>query len=499
MFSNPLSQEHETSFNRILRRIIFLPIGVMVFASLLLAWLVSHLLTVTNSVDHTDQVIAQAQTSERLIVGMETDMRGYLITGDRDLLPQFSRVGAEIGPELFMLSQLVSDNPPQVERVKTIRAAFGKWVSNAQDMIERRQRGADYQSIPINQPGKQLMEAMHHEFNRFNEVEETLRARRVKAVRNIDQNIRRFRWLLLVFLGVGIGLYVRRQLIKAVRLYDSLLATAHQNSAALRASEMSLRNAQRQLEQYAAELEQTVAQRTAKLQESVSQLEAYSYSVSHDLHAPLRAMQGYARVLVEDFEAQTSPQQRVYLDRIMASAYRMDKLIRDILSFSRITSAEIISEPVALEKLIRDLIQQYPALHSLPGEIKLEGPLPTVMAPEALLSQALSNLLNNAAKLIPDGTSALIRIWAETDGADVKLWIEDNGIGIAPEYQERIFGVFERLPLAPPRDGTGIGLAIVRKVIERMGGKVGVVSALGEGSKFWIFLPGKKLEVTERS
>ena len=493
MFKNSLPKEHEASFNRIVRRTIFLPIGVMVIASLLLIWLVSYLLTVTNWVDHTDQVIAQVQSSERLIVGMETAMRGYLIAGDGDLLPQFSRAGAELGPELDVLNREVADDPPQVERVKTIRAVFGKWLNYAQDMIERRQRGQDYQSIPMNMAGKQLMDVMHREFNRFNEVEESLRAQRVKTVRNIDQNIRQFRWFLLVGLGAGIGLYVQRQLVKVVRLYDTLLTTANQHSAGLRASEESLRAAQRQLQQHAAELEQTVVQRTAKLQESVSELEAYSYSISHDLRAPLRAMQGYARILVDDFPAETNPQQKIYLERIMTSSLRMDKLIRDILNFSRITHAEITSEPVDLEKLIRDLIQQYPALHSLPGEIRLESPLPTVMAPEALLSQGIANLLNNAAKYIPEGTPARIRIWAKTDAVDVKLWIEDNGIGIAPEHQERIFGVFERIPAETPREGTGIGLAIVRKVVERMGGKVGVVSALGQGSKFWIFLPGRKL------
>jgi signal transduction histidine kinase len=115
------------------------------------------------------------------------------------------------------------------------------------------------------------------------------------------------------------------------------------------------------------------------------------------------------------------------------------------------------------------------------------------MAPVALLSQCLSNLLDNAVKFVPDGVSARVRVRAETHGADVKLWVADNGIGIAPEYLNRIFGVFERIPNEKNYEGTGIGLAIVRKAAARMGGTVGVESEPGKGSRFWILLPGRKI------
>jgi signal transduction histidine kinase len=126
--------------------------------------------------------------------------------------------------------------------------------------------------------------------------------------------------------------------------------------------------------------------------------------------------------------------------------------------------------------------------------VELVSSLPQVTAPVALLSQCLSNLLDNAVKFIPDGVSARVRVRAETSGADVRIWVEDNGIGIAPEYLNRIFGVFERIPGAKPYPGTGIGLAIVRKAAARMGGTVGVESEPGKGSRFWIFLPGRKIE-----
>ena len=258
-------------------------------------------------------------------------------------------------------------------------------------------------------------------------------------------------------------------------------------------AEASLRDAQAKLRQYNEDLERTVTQRTAKLQETLNELETYSYSISHDLRAPLRAMQGYAQVLLEEFPAQIGPEGKAYLDRIISASNRMDRLIQDVLSYSKVARVETNSEPIDLEKLIRNLIQEYPALNAKSVHIDLVTPLPRVSAPVALLGQCLSNLLDNAVKFVPEGVSPQARIWAETSANDVRIWVEDNGIGIAREYQNRIFGVFERITHEKNYAGTGIGLAIVRKAASRMGGNVGVESEPGKGSRFWVFMPGRKL------
>lgn len=467
--------------------------GVMVAASLCLAWLVSHLLTVADWVDHTDRVIAQAQQSENLIINMETGMRGFLLTGDPGLLKPFNQTKAQVGGELAVLSHMVSDNPPQIDKVKAIRDAFDRWHVYAEEMIGRRQRGEDYQSIANNLRDKVLMEGVRQEFTDFMGVEYALRQERIYAVQRLKENVRKFRWVVLLVLGLALGLYFQRQLSEVARIFETALATAKQKTAALQTSEASLREAEGKLRQYADDLEKMVAQRTAKLQETIAELEAYSYSISHDLRAPLRAMEGYARVLLEDFQQKVGPDGKVYLDRIMNAAQRMDKLIQDILNYSQVTRLEIASEPVELDKLIHDIIEHYPKLNSIKGDIKIERPLPTVMAPEVLLTQCIANLLSNAVKFVAEESMVRVRIRAETHDADVRLWVEDNGIGIAPEYKTRIFGVFERIPGEKPREGMGIGLAIVRKAVERMGGTVGVESELGKGSKFWILLPGRKL------
>ncbi|HZQ45885.1 MAG TPA: ATP-binding protein, partial [Verrucomicrobiae bacterium] len=422
--------------------------------------------------------------------------RGFLLTGDQSLLQPFRESGAQVGREFDALSRLVADNPPQVKQVQAMRTASDQWLVHAEEMIGRRQRGEDYQSIPVNARDQELTDGVRREFAGFMGIERALRQERITALQRLNENVQKFRWLVLLVLGLALGLYFRRQLAAVVRIYETALTTAKQKTDALQVSEASLREAEGKLRQYADDLEKTVAQRTAKLQETVEELEAYSYSISHDLRAPLRAMEGYAKVLLEDFQQKVGTDGMVYLDRIIKAAYRMDKLIQDILSYSRVTRTEIKSEPVDLENLVRDIIQQYPGLSSLNGEIKIEGPLPRVLAPEALLTQCIANLLNNAVKFAADGVPVCVRVRAETFDADVRLWVEDNGIGIAPEYKTRIFGVFERIPGERAREGMGIGLAIVHKAVERMGGTVGVESEPGKGSRFWILLPGRKLPNT---
>jgi signal transduction histidine kinase len=236
------------------------------------------------------------------------------------------------------------------------------------------------------------------------------------------------------------------------------------------------------------ELEQHVLERTAKLQAALSELEAYSYSISHDLRAPLRAMQTYAGILMEECGNRIGGEGQEYLRRIMASSERMDRLIRDVLVFNRAASAEAVLESVELAPLITAIIETYPALTAMSPEIEVVAPLGSVQANPAALTQCLANLLGNAIKFVAPDVSPKVRIWAERKDEWVRLFIRDNGVGIPRELQAKIFDVFYQGKPAPDNTGTGIGLAIVRKTAERMGGRVGLESEVGKGSTFWIEL-----------
>ncbi len=237
-------------------------------------------------------------------------------------------------------------------------------------------------------------------------------------------------------------------------------------------------------------LERLVRDRTAQLEEVVSSMQAFSYSVSHDLRAPLRNVQTLAQAMLEDYGDRLDDLGREYANRLVASARRMDALIRDLLSYSRLTREELSPQAVsvasAVSEALRDLGDEIARRNA---EVKVEEPLPAVSAHRVTLALIIRNLVANGLKFVAADVRPRLRIWGEDKGETVLLWVEDNGIGIAPEHRDRIFRVFERLHGEESYPGTGIGLAIVQKGVERMSGRCGVESELGRGSRFWVELP----------
>jgi len=237
------------------------------------------------------------------------------------------------------------------------------------------------------------------------------------------------------------------------------------------------------------ELEERVKARTAELQERNEELEAFAYSISHDLRAPLRAMGGFSQAMLEDYGDRLDETGRGYAQRVVTAAQTMDQLIRDLLTYSKVTRSELELAPLHLARIlhgvVRDLEEEIRGRHA---QVALDASPPDVVGHEATLTQVMTNLVSNAIKFVPAGRAPEVRIRWDLRGGRLRLWVEDNGIGIAPEHYERVFRVFERLHGAEEYPGTGIGLAIVRKGVERMGGRAGVESTPGQGSRFWIEL-----------
>ena len=253
--------------------------------------------------------------------------------------------------------------------------------------------------------------------------------------------------------------------------------------------EQTLLKAKNEIGRHALELEQVVAERTGKLRDTIGELEGFSYSVSHDMRAPLRAMQSYASFLVDEYAGKLDEKGINYLNQIMRSAVRLDQLIQDVLSYTRVLHSKLPMESVDLDRLVRDIVETFPNGQPIKPEIHIIGTLPRVIGNVALLGQVVSNLLTNSAKFVLSGTAPRIEISAEGMGGDsVRVWFKDNGIGIAPENHARVFRLFERIHPVTEYEGTGIGLTIVRKAGERMGAEVGFESHLGAGSNFWIQL-----------
>ena len=238
------------------------------------------------------------------------------------------------------------------------------------------------------------------------------------------------------------------------------------------------------------QLNRELEQRVAALTDANHELEAFNYSIAHDLRTPLRSMSGFAQALLDDEAPNLSPMGLEYAKRVARSAKYMDSLLLDLLAYSRLGREEMSTGPVQIEGLLNEILAAIEGeIKRLGAKVEVASPLETVCANPQTLKQILANLIGNGLKFVAKGRTPVLRISTKSDDGFVRLWVEDNGIGIAPEHREKIFGLFQRLHDAEKYPGTGIGLALVRKGAERMGGRAGVESEIDHGSRFWVELP----------
>lgn len=239
------------------------------------------------------------------------------------------------------------------------------------------------------------------------------------------------------------------------------------------------------------ELESQVAQRTQALQATNAELEAFSYSVSHDLRAPLRAIHGFARILTEDHAKQLDPEAQRLLGVIDQNTRRMGQLIDDLLAFSRLGRQEVTAGRVNMDDLARnvaDEVRRAEVDRPHPLDIRIAA-LPPAQGDRAMLRQAMSNLLQNAAKFTRRQPHPVVEVGSQPDGAHSVYYVKDNGAGFDPRYTDKLFGVFQRLHRVEDFEGTGVGLAIVKRIVQRHGGRVWAEGQVDAGATFYFTLP----------
>jgi signal transduction histidine kinase len=414
--------------------------------------------------------LTRVERVRQLFVDRETGERGYLLTGDPVFLEPYHAAGQRLPQALDELEESLGREPDLRTRVTELRERWREWERLAEEELSLYQQRAAWLHLVRSGAGKSRMDTLRAMLDAIAEQE------RQRAFQQGTKAERGARAVLVVGLlwafsvGVLLAWLGRRQLLSLARDYESSLSQVRAQADALRASE--------------ARLEARVALRTAELTTANGELESFSYSVSHDLRAPLRAIDGFAQALREDEGERLSSDGLQLLTRLQTAATRMGQLIDDLLQLSRVTRAELHREPVDLSALASSVaaeLRQREAGRDVtfslqPGLLARGDP--------RLLRVMMENLLGNAWKFTSKRSGALIEFFAQARDGVTHYAVRDNGVGFDMAYTDKLFSPFQRLHKATEYPGTGIGLATVQRIVQRHGGHIEARATRGEGALF---------------
>lgn len=445
------------------------PVLLLTLLAIFLTWEVRALLAAYEATDRSITILEELTRARLLFSDRERGIRSYLLTGDRHFLEPYELAGKQLPAVLAGLEEHLSDSQGQRARLEELRKRWQDWEQVAKRELALYPDG-DYRTIVRQGHGKARMEAIRWVLDGIEDLE------RQHAALSRNEAERQARLVLWSGAGWLLGVAAllawgsRRQLLVLSREYEGTVQQLTAQADELRASE--------------ARLEARVAQRTAELTRANRELESFTSSVSHDLRAPLRAIDGFSQALLEDEGERLSREGSQLLQRLRAAATRMGQLIDDLLELSRVSRSEMRHERVDLSALAREVAEELK--RSEPGrDVRFniaEGL--EAQGDARLLRVALENLLGNAWKFTSRSPTACIELFAQGGNGHPQYAVRDNGVGFNMAYADKLFRPFQRLHKATEFPGTGIGLATVQRIVHRHGGHIEAEAGPGAGATF---------------
>ena len=456
--------------------IVFVASLILLIAIGFMSYRAVDTLTANNDlVDHTQEVLDQLQDIKTQLLQVETDARGFLLTGDRVYLEAYDRNRAEIPSIIDAAKSNTLDNTQHQQQFAELEKAVQSRMELLQEFVDKREvLGATV--IPAGQTGegKRRMDSVREILNDIAGTERALLSERVEQSRRSSNQL--LITLVLSFIGaltlICLVYYLALRDIRSRETIQASLKAAHDH------------------------LEERVRERTIELNEMNTELERsnrelqdFAFVASHDLQEPLRKIQAFGDRLQTVQAEKFDERGRDYLDRMNNAAGRMHTLINDLLAYSRVTTKAQPFKPTDLQAVAADVIGDLEArIDETDGEVVV-GDLPKIDADELQMRQLFQNLIANALKFRRPEAPPKVEIKSESRNGSVILSVKDNGIGFDEKYLDRIFTPFQRLHGRNEYEGTGIGLAVCRKIVERHGGTLTAQSSPGNGATFFAMLP----------
>jgi len=456
----------------------------------------------TLRVAHTHAVLADINELILRLTDSETARRGFITTGRERYLAHYSNAVDKVSLAFSNLRGLTADNRQQQQTCDALRPLIQhRFAIYAQSIEFQLRKGMDPEAqIKLTEEGQHVMENIRTSIAQMDAVErELLRTRQAAAEANLREtkqvavvgSVAGFATLVWVF-ALLLRENTRRRGAEGAlqKANEQLELRVKQRTAELTQVLAGYKQAEQEIKKLNEELEQRVTERTAQLEAANKELEAFSYSVSHDLRAPLRHIGGFVEILRDEALPALNGKGRQHLEVIAESARQMGRLIDNLLDFSRMGRVAMKKTQVNMDELIKEVVKEV-RRETEGREIEWEiDPLPTVSGDRSMLRQVWVNLISNAVKYTRPKERASIRIRCPKSLAqEWQFSVQDNGAGFDMKYANKLFGVFQRLHVADEFEGTGIGLANVRRIVHRHGGRTWAEGKLNEGATFYFTLP----------